>query len=79
MLHTDNSAIEYAKAIIKEKGISAIITNWFWLKNEEDNEGEDIFCYSLKRNDSSESLPGWDAPLFKRNGDLSDFVFPVYA
>ena len=40
MLHTDSSAIEYAKAIIKDKDINAIITDWFWLKNEENNEEE---------------------------------------
>ena len=77
MLHNDITALNRAKEIIEEQGLDAVVSDWYWIKN--DNPSEDIFCYSLKRKNGSQALPGWDAPLFKRNGDQSDYIFPVFA
>ena len=79
MLHTDETAKKQAEKIIEQKGIKGTIVECFWVKNEEQGESQDMFCYSIKYEDGHISIPSWDAPLFLRNGEMTDFTFPVYA
>ena len=79
MLHTDETAKIRAQEIIDEKKLDGVVDDWFWLTDEEKDESEDIFCYSIKYENGDISFPSWDAPLFLRNGEMTDFTFPVYA
>lgn len=78
MLLTDKEALEKAKSIIKEKNVKDIVTRFFWIKAE--NEEDDIFCYYVKNEELNEEyLPGMRHPLFKRNGEMTDFLLPIPA
>ena len=79
MLHTDETAKKQAEKIIEQKGIKGTIVGWYWLRDEEKGEAEDIFFYSIKYKDGRTSYPSWDAPSFKRNGEMSDFKLPIIA
>lgn len=42
MLLTDETALEKANEIIRQSGEQATVSDWFWLRAEE--EKDDIFC-----------------------------------
>ena len=76
MLLTDKTAIIKANEIIKQSGGKATISDYFWIHAEE--KKDDVFCYATKSEDSNtEYPPGFLYPLFKRNGELTDFVMPL--
>ncbi|MBQ3334033.1 MAG: hypothetical protein IJG85_00300 [Eubacteriaceae bacterium] len=79
MLHTDETAKIRAQEIIDEMGLDGVVEDWYWLRDEDKGEAEDIFFYSIRYKDGKLSYPSWDAPSFKRNGEMSDFKLPVYA
>jgi hypothetical protein len=79
MLLTDKMALEKANSIIKESGKKAEIAQHFWIKSD-DGSDEDIFCYSvLSKENDFEYPPGILLPLFKRNGEMTDFILPIPA
>ena len=76
MLLTDTEALEKANEIIKEIDKSAVVADYFWLQAE--NREDDIFCYYvLVQGDDIPYPPGMSFPLFKRNGDMTDFILPI--
>ena len=81
MLHTDETAKIRAQEIIDEMGLDGVVYEGFWLPDEEKDESEDIYVYQIKYKNGDISFPSWDAPLFLRNGEMTDysFPFPAYA
>lgn len=76
MLLTDETALEKANEIIRQSGEQATVSDWFWLRAEE--EKDDIFCYYvLVEGDDIPYPPGMSFPLFKRNGAMTDFILPI--
>ncbi|MBQ6221637.1 MAG: hypothetical protein IJJ44_03395 [Solobacterium sp.] len=74
MLLNDTQALEKAKLIIKNAGKPAIITEYFWIEDDEGPEG-DVFCYYVKFDGSEDvTIPGVDFPLFTRNGEITDLA-----
>ncbi len=78
MLLTDKEALEKAVEIIKESGKNAKVADFFWVRAEE--KEEDIFCYYvLFDGEDTPYPPGLMFPLFKRNGEITDFVLTIPA
>ncbi len=76
MLHTDVTALKKAHDLISASGKRAEITQYFWIEAE--NKEDDIFCYFvLPEGSSIERFPGTEFPLFKRNGEMTDFILPI--
>ena len=76
MLLTDKEALEKANRIIKESGMNAKVEDYFWVRAED--EGDDIFCYYvLFEGEEIAYPPGLMFPLFKRNGEMSEFILPI--
>ena len=74
MLLTDKTALEKANEIIRKSIKNTTIPKWFWVHAEE--EKDDIFCYFvLKEGGQTPWPPGVLTPLFKRNGEITDFKF----
>lgn len=78
MLYTDETAQIRAQEIIDDMGLDGVVYKGFWISDEEKDESEDIFCYSIKYKNGKTSFPTWHAPSFKRNGEISDFKLPAY-
>jgi hypothetical protein len=78
MLLNDKTALKKAYEIIAKSGKSGTITQYFWVHAED--ELDDIFCYFVTLEGSNfEYPPGIEFPLFKRNGESTDFVLPTPA
>lgn len=76
MLLTDETALKKAKEIIRKSGIKASITRTLWVGAEKPED--DIFCYYvLKEGEEFEYPPGTLLPLFKRNGEATDFLISI--
>lgn len=46
MLHTDETAKIRAQEIIDEMGLDGVVNKWYWLRDEEKGEAEDIFLFN---------------------------------
>ena len=78
MLLTDKSALEKAREIVSVSGEKADITSFFWVAAED--EKDDIFCYYVTlKGEDFEYPPGVLFPLFKRNGEMTDYILPIPA
>jgi hypothetical protein len=78
MLLTDETALEKANEILRESGKEAKVSDWFWLRAED--EKDDIFCYyATVEGEGLPWPPGVEFPLFRRTGEMTDFVLPIPA
>ncbi len=76
MLFNDSDALNKAYEIINKSDNNARISRHFWVQAE--NQSEDIFCYFVVPEKSNiEYPPGALFPLFKRNGEMTEFVLPI--
>lgn len=78
MLLTDETALEKANKILKESGKKAKVSEWFWLRAED--EKDDIFCYYASvEGEEPPWPPGVEFPLFRRTGEMTDFKILIPA
>ena len=79
MLLTERMVLEKAHSIIKESRKNVEMTEHFWIESDNGSD-EDIFCYRvISKEDGFEYPPGILLPLFKRNGEITDFNLPIPA
>lgn len=74
MLLTNSQALEKANGIIRKIDKDSVVTDYFWMDSGDGKE-YDIFIYYIKYSDNDDTaIPGFDYPLFLRNGEMTDFA-----